>query len=178
MDRAKEKCVGWYQDKLDPVLKARYLDKIQKIGGVDPYEHGDWTRDLKALPPLTEAELVLYLVKGISYYTGDKFRNAKSLRTHGQANFGWVQDLRILRTVVISEPIDLLPVAIVRTVAVNDTASLHQFQTIVTLKMLKQQQKTSVASQNVNNFPTACKAHNASWFFHFHYVTFLSPIDL
>ncbi|KAL7384893.1 hypothetical protein ABVT39_010815 [Epinephelus coioides] len=79
MDRAKEKCVGWYRDKPDPVPKARYLDKIQKIGEVDPYEHRDWTRDLKALPPLTEAELVLYLVNGISYYTSDEFRNAKSL---------------------------------------------------------------------------------------------------
>ncbi|KAL7405812.1 hypothetical protein ABVT39_007565 [Epinephelus coioides] len=78
MDRAKEKCVGRYRDKLDPVPKARYLDKIQKIGGVALYEHRDWTRDLKALPPLTEAELVLYLVNGLSHYTGDKFRNAKS----------------------------------------------------------------------------------------------------
>ncbi len=93
MDWAKKKCLGRSTDKLDPVPKARYLEKMKKIGGLDPYENKEWSGDLNELPLSCEAELVLYLVSGVSYYTGDEFWNAKSLRAHGQTNFGWVQDL-------------------------------------------------------------------------------------
>ncbi|KAL7384002.1 hypothetical protein ABVT39_022471 [Epinephelus coioides] len=90
MDQAKEKSVGRYQDKLDPVPTALYLEKIKKIGGVDLYEYRNWTQNLKDLPPLSEAELVLYLFNGISYYTSSEFRNAKSLRALGQSKISYV----------------------------------------------------------------------------------------
>lgn len=79
MYRAKENSVRPDRNKLDSGSKAQYLQQNVKIDTIDPYEH--WSQNLNDLPLLSEAELVLYLVNGTRYNcTGDKFRNAKSLK--------------------------------------------------------------------------------------------------
>lgn len=43
---------------------------------------------------MDEEELVLFLVDGVSYYTGEEFQNVESWTAHGHQL--WVQDLQII----------------------------------------------------------------------------------
>ncbi|KAG9260834.1 uncharacterized protein LOC125804596 [Astyanax mexicanus] len=97
MDRAKSKCKIPYRDKLNKEAKERYLEKIEGINGLDPYEHHEWTGDFNELPQITIPDVFSYLVCGVSAYTFEQFRNYKSLEAHLQFTNGWVQDLQIFR---------------------------------------------------------------------------------
>ena len=73
----------WTQHiKLNNEEKARYLQKIAEIDGLDPYAHTDWQVDAyNVLPPLDRLHLMAYLIEGTSYYTLNS-RCEKSLQAH------------------------------------------------------------------------------------------------
>ena len=82
-------------EKLLPEARARYIDKIAAVKGMDPYEIGakEWGKSADLLPPLTYPDLVNYLVFGVSAYTMQQFKAFKSLEAHQQFVNGWVHDL-------------------------------------------------------------------------------------
>ena len=85
-----------YKDKLNNEEKARYLQKIAEIDGLDPYAHTDWQVDAyNVLPPLDRLHLMAYLIEGTNYYTLNSFRCEKSLRAHVYFTSGWVDKLEI-----------------------------------------------------------------------------------
>ncbi|XP_026064445.1 uncharacterized protein LOC113047301 [Carassius auratus] len=92
---------GLYRDKLLPDAKKRYIEKINFIGNVDPYEvpTDQWIRDPDALPPITFPDIFTYFVCGVSAYTAEQFRNYKSLEAHVQFTNGWVHDLESFKPV-------------------------------------------------------------------------------
>ncbi|MEQ2211145.1 hypothetical protein XENOCAPTIV_028944, partial [Xenoophorus captivus] len=95
MLKSSSKQSGLYRDKLLPDAKRRYLEKIAKIGNVDPFELRNWSRDPEHLPPLTFPDIFAYLVCGVSVYTATNFKNYKSMEAHVQFANGWVHDLDI-----------------------------------------------------------------------------------
>ena len=59
---------GLYRDKLLPDAKKRYVEKINFIRNVDPYEvpKDQWIRDPDALPPITFPDIFTYFVCAVS----------------------------------------------------------------------------------------------------------------
>ena len=86
-----------YQEKLMPLVRERYKEKLRDIAGLDPYQlpKSEWDSDLNRLPPLLNLDLINYLVYSVSYYTQTEFRNYKALESYQQFVEGWVDDLKI-----------------------------------------------------------------------------------
>ncbi|XP_049459045.1 uncharacterized protein LOC125905196 [Epinephelus fuscoguttatus] len=97
MEKGKENDRGPYRDKLKLNARQRYIEKLQMLNNVDPYDitAKDWSQDPAVLPPLTYPDIVNYLVFGLSAYTLQEFKSYKSLEAHEQFCSGWVQDLLI-----------------------------------------------------------------------------------
>ena len=87
-----------YKDGLEPVVKARYLEKLKIIGGIDPYEENtkSFSDDKKLLPSVTYPDIVNYLLFSPSPYTKDDLKALKSLDAYNQAQNGWVSDVRAI----------------------------------------------------------------------------------
>ena len=51
-----------YADSLPPDAKARYLDKIESIGELDPFSSDFVGEKLDVVPPISGCNLVSYLV--------------------------------------------------------------------------------------------------------------------
>ena len=64
-------------EKLDSVVKRRYLEKIQCVG-IDPVLIQGKNFDSDSLPPVESADILCYLVLETSYYTKEKFKNYQS----------------------------------------------------------------------------------------------------
>ena len=90
---------GIYRDTLNKEARARYMDKIIIINGLDPYEipAKEWSTDEDLLPQFCTTDLFGYLVCGVSAYTSEQFRSYKSLESHVQFTNGWVQELQIIK---------------------------------------------------------------------------------
>ena len=86
MDKEKTNTKRMYREKLNATAKQRYLEKLNHINQIDPYELSafSWSRDMNALPPCTYIDMVNYLVYGVSYYTNQQFKCYKSLESHEQ----------------------------------------------------------------------------------------------
>ena len=63
-----------YREALEPDAKARYLEKLEIIGGEDPYELGSLSSDEKLLPAITYPDIVNYLVFTPSTYTAEDLK--------------------------------------------------------------------------------------------------------
>ncbi|XP_014679849.1 PREDICTED: uncharacterized protein LOC106819776 [Priapulus caudatus] len=84
-----------YRETLDSVCKARYLNKLKVIAGIDPYEieKGDWSKDISEWPEVTYPDIVNYLVFNQSAYTLQELKAYKSLESYNYFVSGWVLDI-------------------------------------------------------------------------------------
>lgn len=99
MDRRKEKDDCLYRDKLNGKAKARYLEKIKPLKGLDPLEHMEWTSNFSLLPNFIHAHIYNYMILGVSAYTHEIFSNVRSLQqAQEQFTNRWVQDLENLQS--------------------------------------------------------------------------------
>ena len=80
-----------YADILPPEAKARYLDRIEIIGGPDPFS-SDFVGDKSdVVPPVSACDLISYLVLQTSFITSKQFKAYKSLEAYNQLVCGWVK---------------------------------------------------------------------------------------
>lgn len=79
-----------YRDTLDPVERARYVEKLKQIGNADPYVLKNLSSDVSLLPAVTYPDIVNYLVYSPSPYTLDDLKCYKGLEAYNQFVSGWV----------------------------------------------------------------------------------------
>jgi len=85
-----------YAEGLEEKAKARYIQKLQLINGVDPFLLASTTkvgRSSSVLPPVEAADLVSYLVLQTSFVTAQQFKAHKSMEAYNQFVSGWVKDV-------------------------------------------------------------------------------------
>lgn len=94
-----------YVDTLDNTAKIRYLEKLQLVGGIDPYEIAkkEWTSDNSRWPSIAYPDIVNYMVSTSSTYTMEAFKCYKSLDAHKYFTDGWVRDVVSVHVEVGSE---------------------------------------------------------------------------
>ena len=63
-----------YVTTLSPEAKTRYEEKIQLIGGLDPYS-SNLGRESDHIPPVDAADMLSYLVLQTSYLTIERFHH-------------------------------------------------------------------------------------------------------
>ena len=86
-----------YREGLGPGEKARYLRKLDLIGGADPYElaPSSWINDdPESLPSVCYPDIVNYLVFSPSPYTAEDLKAYKSLEAYNQMVCGWVREIQ------------------------------------------------------------------------------------
>ena len=83
-----------YVASLDSQTKTRYVDKISTIGYIDPYviPPNQFVDGDDTLPPLTYADLFVYLVITRSAYTHKQLKSYKGLESYNQFVSGWVRE--------------------------------------------------------------------------------------
>ena len=84
-----------YRDRLEPITKARYMEKIKQINGKDPYEMSkdEWKLDFQDWPDVTYPDIVNYLVYQQSAYTLAELKAFKSLESYNYFTSGWVLEM-------------------------------------------------------------------------------------
>ena len=83
-----------YAQKLPLEAKQRYLQKLQLIGGIDPFCISTKThKESPTPPPFTSADLVSYLVLQTSYISAKQFKAYKSLEAYNQFTSGWIKNV-------------------------------------------------------------------------------------
>ncbi|KAH3777905.1 hypothetical protein DPMN_179353 [Dreissena polymorpha] len=86
-----------YRETLEPVVRARYEEKLKNIGGTDPYElcvKTSFSDEKKLLPSVTYPDIVNYLLFSPSPYTTDDLKSLKGLDAYNQSMSGWVSNVR------------------------------------------------------------------------------------
>ena len=83
---------------LPPEQSKRYKEKIDHIGGQDPYEvpNGSLSQDPKFLPSITYPDIVNYLIFNQSHYTKDELKAYKGLDAYQLFVSGWVREMGTL----------------------------------------------------------------------------------
>ena len=82
-----------YADSLPPDAKTRYMDKIESIGGLDPFSSDFVGEKSDVVPPVSGCDLVSFLVLQTSFITSKQFKAHKSLEAYNQFVSGWVKDI-------------------------------------------------------------------------------------
>jgi len=84
-----------YGTGLSPEAKARYVEKLSLIGGVDPFLGGviPGAEVTTVFPPLDASDVVSYLVLKTSFLTPSQYKARKSLDAYNQLVCGWVKDV-------------------------------------------------------------------------------------
>lgn len=88
-----------YADGLSQEAKARYLDKIVVINGIDSLADGVLSKvlreheDLDNIPPVDACDLVLYLVFQTTFITAKQFKAHKGLQAYNHFVCGWVKEI-------------------------------------------------------------------------------------
>ena len=93
---AQEALLPGYIDSIADVhSKERYREKLQYIGGQDPYElpRSLWIDDVDKWPSTTYIHVGMYLAFSPSPYTGEDLLNYKSLDCYQRFVAGWVRDV-------------------------------------------------------------------------------------
>ncbi len=83
---------GEYALSLPADAKKRYLEKINIIGGLDPFK-GYLGGCTDAAPPVTASDLVSYLVLQTSFLTAQQFKAHKGLESYNQFVCGWIKEV-------------------------------------------------------------------------------------
>ena len=88
---------GYISSIIDVPSKSRYKEKLQYIGGQDPYElpHSSWIDDVDKCPSTTYIHVGMYLAFSPSPYTGEDLLNYKSLECYQRFVAGWVRDVLV-----------------------------------------------------------------------------------
>jgi hypothetical protein len=94
-DLSDPKVKDSYQNSLDVIPRARYVEKLRSIGGKDPYEmeKSEWTADMTHWPDVSYPDIVNYLVYTQSAYTLAELKAYKSLQAYNYFVSGFVQDI-------------------------------------------------------------------------------------
>lgn len=81
-----------YFYKLEPNVKARYIEKISLCDGIDPYamNKDSFSTDFKDLPKLEFPDISNYLVVQTSFYSKQQMKAFKSLEAYNFFVCGWV----------------------------------------------------------------------------------------
>jgi len=85
-----------YVENLTPEAKARYQEKIDLIGGVDPFLGNVTAGELfDGYPPVEDCDLVSYLVLRTSFITMSQYKARKGLDAYNQFVSGWIKEVKI-----------------------------------------------------------------------------------
>ena len=82
-----------YVDNLKPEAKDRYLCKISKIHGADPFIKPVAGEIADCVPPVEASDLVAYLVLQTSFITSAQFKAQKGLEAYNQFVSGWIKEV-------------------------------------------------------------------------------------
>lgn len=85
-----------YCDKLDPLTKKRYIEKV-KVCGFDPYElkKSQFKDELKLWPSIEYPDIVNYLLVQTSWATKEQMKAYKSLDAYNFFVSGWVHSVLV-----------------------------------------------------------------------------------
>ena len=81
-----------YANNLPSDAKARYVEKLDFIGGIDPFQTANVGELDDHLPDVDASDLVSYLVLQTSFVTAKQFKARKGLEAY-QFISGWVKDV-------------------------------------------------------------------------------------
>ena len=98
MSEKKRLLLGSYFASLqDAEGKKRYLEKLEILGGFDPYETGksEWQDDVDLWSSITHIHVGMYLLYSASPYTGEDLLNYKSLDCYINFFSGWVREVLV-----------------------------------------------------------------------------------
>ena len=101
-----------YRQKLPAKAKARYMDNLTLIGGVDPFCISKNDCVSCPLPPVDASEIVSYLVLQTSFVMVKQFIAHKSKERYNQFVCGWVKDVEAIKIgekCIITGRVSLLP---------------------------------------------------------------------
>ena len=85
-----------YFNELDANSKARYREKVELCGGVDPYSNTvRFEVDVAKWPKIDYPDIVNCLVLTTSFLTGKQMKAYKSLTSYNFFVSGWVQDVKV-----------------------------------------------------------------------------------
>ena len=92
-----KKTTNSYRDELDAMSKHRYMQKINIIDDVDPYniEKSSLMTNIDLWASVTYPDIVNYLLFTTSAYTMDELKSYKSLEAYNQFINGWVQEVKV-----------------------------------------------------------------------------------
>ena len=82
-----------YAESLTNDSKARYKEKLNVIGGIDPFQPGNIGELDDRLPDADASDLVSYLILQTSFLTAKQFNARKGLEAYNQFVSGWVKDV-------------------------------------------------------------------------------------
>ena len=88
---------GYLSSIQDQDAKKRYLDKLDAICGLDPYEteKKQWKDDIDLWPSITHVHIGMYLLITPSPYTGEQLLNYKNLDCYRNFLAGWVREILV-----------------------------------------------------------------------------------
>ena len=73
-----------YAESLPNDAKARYKEKLNVIGGIDPFQPGNIGKLDDRLPDVDAFDLASYLVLQTSFLTAKQFKTRKGLEAYNQ----------------------------------------------------------------------------------------------
>ena len=82
-----------YAEDLPSDAKARYREKLEVIGGYDPFLSGRIGELVDRLPDVESSDLVSYLVLQTSFIAAKQYKARKGLEAYNQFVCGWVKDV-------------------------------------------------------------------------------------
>ena len=112
-----------YYSKLSAVSKTRYLEKISKIGGVDPYSlpESEFSKCQEDFPDIDYPDICNYLLYSPSPVSLEEMKNFKSLESYNQFLCGWVRDVGVKLYDVGDKMISLIRGRVLHSQRLSDT---------------------------------------------------------
>ena len=88
---------GYFASLQDNDKKERYIEKLNTLGGFNPYESdkSQWLDNVDLWPSITYIHLAMYLLYTPSRYTGEDLLNYKSLDCNINFVSGWVSEVLV-----------------------------------------------------------------------------------
>jgi len=83
-----------YAEDLPSDAKAWYREKLEVIGGYDPFLSGRIGELVDCFPDVESSDLVSYLVLQTSFILAKQYKARKGLEAYNKFVCGWVKDVR------------------------------------------------------------------------------------